>query len=733
MTETQATSNARLDRRLAPVIFTATIFLSAGLLFFVQPLFARLVLPEIGGAPAVWTTAMLFFQVTLLLGYVYAHVLTRHVPIRIQPFVHLGIWAVALLFLPLSIHEGWLYDPGRSTVLQTLTLFAFGVGVPFALLSANSPLLQAWYARSGGPRAEDPYFLYGASNIGSLLALLAFPLLAEPLFGMSRIGAAWAIGFIGLGALLAASGGLAATGRRMPSIPAGLSHIMITPRQIGLWLLLSFVPSSLMLAITTKISTDLGAIPLIWVVPLSLYLLSFVIAFRSLSHAVRRGLTAVTLVSLVVLTICASSVFAPSGTVLIAVFLIAAFFCIAVFCHHRLYDSRPSAEDLTVFYVTMSVGGALGGLFNSIIAPSLFDTMLEVPLSILAAAAAYAIASNGRGARSLAIGILIGAVLLAAWVATVFAFGMPPATATAFILIVAASSGLLVFRKAALAPLAVTGLFFAFESTLETGETLFTDRSFFGSHRVGDRDGLRVYVNGNTIHGMQHTDEIDMRPTPLSYYHPGGPMAQIIQSGRGQASDSVGVLGLGVGSLACYAIPGQSWEFYEIDETVDRVARDPALFGFLSECTPDAPTHLGDARIVLRDQERAYDILYLDAYSSDFVPIHLVTKEAVQLYRDRIAKDGLLVFHISNRYYDLSAPLARIGDALGLQMAIRRDRPDLTLDENEGRNPSDVLVMSPDPDWIEALQQTADWTPIKGDGKRIWTDDFANLLSARKF
>ena len=268
------TQLAEKPRWLAPSLFSATIFLSASLLFFVQPLFTKIVLPHVGGAPAVWTTAMLFFQTVLIGGYLYAHLISRHLTVRSQIAVHLVLWALALSFLPLAVTEGWRYDAEQSTAGQTLLLFAAGVGLPFAVLSANAPLIQSWYARSRGYSADDPYFLYGASNLGSLIALLGFPLVAEPLFGADQIGWGWTIGFWALGVLLLASGFMAcgSMARAADEVQTEAAPSLQTRLR---WVLIAFVPSSLMLAITTKLSTDIGSVPLIWVIPLALFLLTW--------------------------------------------------------------------------------------------------------------------------------------------------------------------------------------------------------------------------------------------------------------------------------------------------------------------------------------------------------------------------------------------------------------------------------------------------------------------------
>ncbi len=731
-------SPARRKQWVVPAVFTLTIFVSASLLFFVQPLFAKLVLPQIGGAPGVWTTAMLFFQVVLLVGYIYAHLLTRHVPLKWQLPIHLAVWAGALWFLPLSVSESWAYDPTASTAWQTLSLFALGVGVPFGMLSANAPLLQSWYAKSDGPSAHDPYFLYGASNFGSLLALLGFPLLAEPLFGAQAIGWGWAAGFVAFGALLMISGLL--TLRARPAAQTGDTHVHIvapptniTASTVAIWLLLAFVPSTLMLSITTKISTDLGSFPLIWVVPLSLYILSFVIAFSNrplFSNTVSRPLAAGAIAVMAVLMSHQSS---GIQTWLSALFFAPALFIVAVHAHRALYERRPDAAHLTLFYIIMSVGGALGGLFNSIIAPVAFSGIYEGVISVILAALLLTLGTKTIPVRPLAHGLLSAAAVL-------FAFSLlrgtdsegPVAMITSLGLMAGFAILLARLARAPVAILAAVVVFLAADMLSLSKDYTFKDRSFFGAHTVYDTDGLRVYGNGTTIHGYQYVDETGTRPTPLSYYHANSPMAQILTTTDGIETARIGIVGLGVGSLACYARPGQSWEYYEIDEMVDRVARTPEMFNFMSHCAPGSSTHLGDARIVLAQQDLTFDIMVLDAYSSDSIPVHLVTREAIEMYLDRLASDGVLVFHISNRYYDLTQPLARIAGETGLLAAKRVDAPDPAAPLPKGAKPSVVMMLTPDAGKMSALLRDPRWLAVASDGGTAWTDDHAHLLSALK-
>jgi len=721
-------------RLLAPIVFTLTIFLSASLLFFVQPLFAKLVLPKIGGAPGVWTTAMLFFQMVLLAGYVYAHVLIRYVSNRLQLPIHLVFWGLALWFLPLSVSADWTYDASVSTAWQTLLLFAVGVGVPFGMLSANAPLLQAWYSRSGGPSADDPYFLYGASNFGSLLALVAFPFIAGPVFGIGQISWAWAAGFVGFGGFLAVSGllsfGGAATTRLQDAEERGRAVESISAPTVAKWLFLAFVPSSLMLSITTKVSSDLGSFPLVWVVPLALYILSFVVTFSKrqlLPKHISRYLAIASLATLAILmSFWVGSYLSWIGAVLYA----PALFFIAVEAHRTLYDSRPSARNLTVFYITMSVGGALGGLFNSILAPVIFNDIYEGQVSVLFAAFVLLAVAHKVSSRSVAMGVLVAAIVLIPFLLVdgIFDQTMPITAAMGLMLVFALA--LIALNKTPVAIVSAIAVFLGTEYFSDKGEFLFKDRSFFGSQKVFEEDGIRVYGNGTTVHGYQFVDEPGPRPTPLSYYYPQSPMAQVLTSARGRQSENIGIVGLGVGSLACYAQAGQNWEFYEIDAMVDRVARDTSMFTFMSECAPGSKTHLGDARIVLEQQDFSFDILVLDAYNSDAIPLHLVTQEAVELYVKRLQSDGLLVFHISNRYFDLSQPLARIAGSLGLNAAIRYDFPASGESLPRGARASIVLTMSPDEARIQELLKDTSWQEIVSDGGKVWTDDNADPLSA---
>ncbi|MGJ8582477.1 MAG: transporter [Marinosulfonomonas sp.] len=701
-----------------------TIFLSASLLFFVQPLFTKVVLPHVGGAPAVWTTAMLFFQTVLIGGYLYAHIITRHLSMRAQIGLHLSLWALALIFLPLAVAEGWSYDAEKSTAWQTLMLFAGGVGLPFAVLSANAPLIQSWYARSNGYSSDDPYFLYGASNLGSLIALLGFPLVAEPLFGATQIGWGWTIGFWTLGALLLCSGLMVGkgTGTVAQAPQRSAAPSLVTRFH---WGLIAFVPSSLMLAVTTKLSTDVGSVPLVWVIPLALFLLTFVLVFTNKPIVSNDTLRLGYLLGLGGLAAVFSNLMGLHVSIPSAVLTVAAFFLAALYAHALLYAARPSPEHLTTFYVTMSVGGALGGFFNSIVAPNLFNELHEGAITV-AIAALLLLDAKSKPSR-LAIWAACGLALLLSVQGPFTNVAGPTVLAilSAGLLVVIATTIRAHHQAQALVILSVlvVGQTFANHET-----PLLSDRSFFGAHKIVERDGLRIYGNGTTTHGAQRIADLNSaRPEPQFYYHKNGPMAQVLTSATGTAAQSVGIVGLGIGALACYGKPHQDWHFYEIDALVDQIARDPRHFTFMDTCAPDAPTYLGDARMVLADQDQlTFDILVLDAYSSDSVPVHLTTYEALELYMNRLGDDGLLIFHISNRYYDIGRPLGRIAEALGLEARIQNYAGNKT--DDPGDVGSVVVAMARSQDALGVTLTDPRWKNLPSDGGRVWSDDFANVL-----
>lgn len=725
----QSTEGNNHYKVITPLLFTVTIFISAALLFFVQPLFAKIVLPHLGGAPAVWTTAMLFFQSVLIVGYIYSHLLTKYLPVTAQVGVHIVLWTCALLFIPLSIPESWSVNAEGSITIQTLVLFAVGVGMPFAFLSANAPLIQHWYGLSDGPSSDDPYFLYGASNLGSLGALLAFPLIAEPLFGARSISIGWAGAFIFLGILLGTCGFMVKKPKEVLIDDENL-QTKAPPKLIDYlkWLALAFIPSSLMLSVTTHVSVDVGSFPLLWVIPLSLYLLTFVLGFRN-----KPLLGEKKLYWAAVLSIAAMAFFSSYGFIdyyMIPILFIL-FFIVALKSHSVLYRERPSKDSLTVFYIVISIGGAIGGVFNSIIAPTVFNDSYELKLTLLFCSMLPILLYKSNFKKSDLLKSALLSCMIFCILAVYLILKIELTILTLLLIFYVYLLVVLALRENPFSLSASTASFLISVFILTNSSSIFKDRSFFGVHEVHDTSDVRVYANGTTVHGKQLISELDAeRPRPLSYYYDQGPFGQILKSDSASKLTDIGVVGLGVGSLACYAQPGQNWQFYEIDAAVVEIAKEKEIFTYLQQCADTAPIHLGDARVVLEGQETTkFDLLVIDAFSSDSIPIHLLTHEAMQLYLDRLKSNGILLIHISNRYFRIGPAVARSIDALGLEARIQYHRVDSNHPLVDVVDPSNTVIIARTEANLAEFVNNKDWQPLISDGKSLWTDDFANILS----
>ena len=715
--------------------FVATIFLGSFLLFLVQPMIARMALPRLGGAPSVWNSAMLVYQGLLLAGYAYAHWLGRLRPRR-QGAVHLAFLILAGLALPIGLLSA-TPSPGANPFLWVPWLLMASIGPLFFVVSAQAPLLQRWFALT---RGGDPYPLYAASNLGSFGGLIAYPLLVEPLMPVGQQRWLWSAGYallvllVSWCALKLPKGAADAAADEAPARAPGW-------RLIGKWILLAAVPSGLILSTTLYITTILLAMPLLWVLPLGAYLLSFTVAFSA-----RRGpAEAITRLAPLMLLLSAFAVFFNQDLLAIAfsAVSIASLFTTGVALHGRLFDSRPAPGQLTVFYLAMSVGGVLGGIFCALVAPLVFDWIYEH--LILLVAAAWLI--EGRNpfdrvtrfwnadprARKLTIGAIILLVVLAAGAKDLFGL-LAPWQATRWFVLAIIAIAIVAIGNRALFTSAIAAFLFAaggrdqIELSARPG---MTTRSFFGIYSIREgRNDSRVLAHGTTVHGVQNLGAPDRRRLPTSYYG--------LLSGVGlglQATPAlfgpqarIAVVGLGAGTLACYARPGQHWTFYEIDPAVVEIARDPRRFTFLSTCTPNAPVKIGDARLLIeREPAATADVLVVDAFTSDAVPMHLLTREAFAAYRRLLSDRGLLLVHISNRYLDLSPVVAAAASSGGWQARLRSYRPDRSR-LNEFR--SEWVAMSPSRETIERLVGNGDgWNGLHGHhGFEPWTDDHASVL-----
>lgn len=736
------------DRSSAIVLgtFAGTILLSALLLFSVQPMFAKLVLPRLGGSPSVWAVSMVFFQAVLLAGYCYAHFLNRRLPPRIAPIVHLALCGAAALALPFGLPQIG-EPPTGDAYLWLIGVLALGVGLPFFAVSANAPLLQAWFARTGHRDAADPYFLYGASNFGSLVALLSYPFLIEPLFGLSAQGRVWTAGFLCLTALIAVCGFYAASGAAAAADTPAQATAPETSRPTwtnrAVWVGLAFVPSGLLVAFTTFISTDIASAPLLWVIPLALFLLTFMLVFCE-RPPIPHHLLVLAQPALVCTTVLGLTISGKFGLTLAVFTGSAAFFVTMMVCHRELYLRRPGGAHLTEFYLWMSVGGVLGGIFAALIAPQLFNTVLELPVLLVAGlfclpGIADAFADQQRRNRALALlGLGAGGIVI---VALALWLGLPRNNTTGSIGVIALVflTVAVILDRASPLNLAAYGVVASLACALlpSPNASGHVERSFFGVHRVVTTlDGeARLLLHGSTLHGIERLKDADgrtiERPVPSTYYHPASPMARGIDVARrnapaGKAFD-VGIVGLGAGSMACYVKPNDHWRFYEIDPSVVRIARDPSLFTYVSKCHPGADIVTGDARLTLaKEPAGRFDYLVVDAFSSDAVPVHLLTREALQLYLEKVGPSGLVAMHISNRHLDLvavaSALVASIPGVHGIYALGEGDEKNYNIG-------SVVLFVSRSQKTIEDAAAMKGARSLPPPRMQAWTDDKSDILS----
>ena len=716
---------------VTPVLFTLSILLSAGLLFFVQPLLTRLVTPKIGGAAGVWTTATLFFQCVMIGGYLYAHLLTRLPRIRHQIGIHLLLWLVATTFLPMEVAADWALQTGTAIQTQTLILYGITVGAPFFFLSANAPLIQTWYGRTRGQSSHDPYFLYGASNVGALIALIGFPLVAEPFFGISAISMGWSMGFILLGALLFISAFWTTHDHPDAKTVLRISDKKSDMRIMMRWAAIAFVPSSLMLALTTKVTTDFGSFPLLWVIPLALYLMTYVAGFQSKALLSDKTMVWLYPCAIAVLGVTGIASFANLLTLEVAVVMALAFTVVSLHLHRRLYKLRPDPSRLTVFYLTISIGGAAGGFFNAIMAPGLMGGMYEFALTVLAAAAVLLLRLDGelRSASPFISAALVTAIIFILAVdGQYLQMVATPYNLTVVTLISCILLALVKYRTVGVLLLsAVTVATVALDGR---GVSIYEERNFFGLHRVADNGELRVYMNGTTIHGGQISgDTID--PEPIYYYRRDGALGEIASSASWKDADQVGIMGLGVGAMLAYRAPDQIIDVFEIDPGVVQIAKDPKLFNFMSSYGEDARIFVGDGRIQLEKRKSDYGVLLIDAYSSDAVPMHLSTVEAMEVFMEDVSEDGVLAYHISNRYFDLRKPLGAAAAHLGHRAFYIYDEPAMGAAAHEVAILALVVVRNGQmPDFLQ--DPDTRWEEIKVDPAHAWTDDRSSPFTSLK-
>jgi hypothetical protein len=731
--------------RLILIVYTAAIFTSALLLFSVQPLFTKMVLPRLGGSPAVWSVAMVFFQSLLLGGYAYAHYLMR-VQNRIVPVaVHLVLLVVALLTLPLSIANGWGEPPTSGYAFWLLGLFAVSIGLPFFALAANNPLLQAWFVRTGHPNGPDPYFLYASSNIGSFLALLSYPVLLEPMFTLRTQNLIWT-GLYGVLILLIGSCGVLLL-RSPANVVVAQNDDTDAPAPgwalRARWIFLAAVPSGLLIAVTAHISTDVAAAPLLWVLPLSLYLLTWVLVFQSrplLPHKWVLMVQPLAISGVIVLL----AVGGEQNLLLTLGGHLLGFFVIAMACHGELARTRPASKYLTGFYVALSFGGMVGGLFAGLIAPYAFSWIAEYPILIALAVLCRPPVDERLSQWNRWYWPLLATVAVAliapsyssgkvfTWVDDHRVYVISAVALTGMILAI-----LLKADRAKLAGIAILALVLIRVYPQDAGR-VETVRSFFGVHKiVVTPDGqYHVLMHGTTIHGAEkfRNDDgspVTGRPEAITYYHKDGGIGQAITAVRERKGGPlrVAVIGLGSGTLTCASEPGEDWKFFEIDQSMVDTARDPKYFTFIQSCEPNLKPVIGDARLTFaKEPDGIYDLIIVDAYSSDAIPIHLATEEAMEIYKQKLAPQGAVVMHVSNRHLELASVVVGIADANDLKSWV--------YSEDSGRDneyifSTSVVVSAREEADVGALASSDKWALTEAeDNQRVWTDDYSNVLGA---
>jgi spermidine synthase len=668
------------------MLYAGTIFLSSFLLFLVQPLIARLILPWFGGSAAVWTTCMLFFQALLLAGYAYAHWLVKLSSKRREAGIHTVLLVAAIATLPIAPAEAWKPVGTEEPISRILLLLGATVGLPYFLLAATSPLLQAWFARARP--GENPYRLFAVSNLASLVALLGYPFLVEPFFGGAQQVSVWSWLFAAFAVLCAAMAWMTPKAA-VEAAPADEAPAP-TKATYRLWLALAATGSALLLAVTNHLTQNVAAVPLLWLVPLTLYLASFIITFEGKGWYRPEWFWSILLVWLGAMGwFLVDSDFQLDLQVQLAIFL-PGLFLGCLFCHGELYRLRPAASRLTAFYLAVSAGGALGGLLVAVVAPFAFTGYYELGIALVALAllAAVRFAALNPWARWGSLAVLLGVAGCA-----------------------------------------------AYDGFRYQRDVRVATRSFYGVLRVkeygeaGEESHLRRLLHGTIMHGEQYMHD-KFRGMLTTYYHEDSGIGAAVRS-LGERPARVGVIGLGVGTIAAYGRPGDVYRFYDIDARVMHVALTE--FTYLRESKARIELALGDARLQLeREPPQGFDVLAVDAFSSDAIPVHLITREALGVYLRHVKPDGIVAFHVSNRFLELIPVVARIAQENGAHAVVVKDDPD--EEEDNRRSRTDWVLVSRDP---EALKRKAivDRKGAPAPDKpewRSWTDDYSNLIQILK-
>jgi hypothetical protein len=731
---------------VSPVfLFAITLFLSATLMFILQPMFGKILLPLLGGTPAVWNTCMVFYQTLLFLGYLYAHRLSTHSNHQRQIQIHTALLIFSFIALPVGLSDNINPPTDSNPTLWLIWTLFIAIGVPFFVVSTTAPLLQKWFSQCGHASSHDPYYLYAASNAGSLLALLSYPFLIEPNIGLASQRLLWSFAYGGLCLLIIGCAVLmwktqANNQDDVAEIELDDIAPLSTKQQLH-WLALAFVPSSLLLGLTQFISTDIASVPLLWIVPLTIYLLTFILVFSKWADRIHPAMIAV---QPALLTVFIAYSFINPAVLPFWLDLILhslAFFIAVMVCHGELARNRPATRHLTQFYLIMSFGGMLGGLFNTFVAPFVFNAVYEYPIMIVAALLLRPGFFKGQWwlQSMFPVAVFIGG--LAVFFGSDQLFDYFDLIGGALILLAGLTYS---FRKSPLAIGLLTAVILIFTISLHNmaSSTLYQQRSFFGVLSVRNTviadenqnpETVRELYHGTTKHGAERLTAANIT-TPLTYYSRPGPIGQVFSEFDGENQNWViGAVGLGAGALACYSKDNQHWHFFEIDPLVVQVAKNPNWFNYLNRCNKKAEMIVGDARLSLeKEDDGSFDLLIMDAFSSDAVPTHLLTREALELYLRKLNDNGLLAFHITNRHLAIKNVLADHVNTMHLAALLQEFKPET---EQPLVVATDWVVISKNPERLQRLQQSrlGHWQKLPLTfGLQPWTDDFTHIIGIWK-
>lgn len=698
-----------------PIVFTLTSFIGASLLFIVEPLIAKMLLPEFGGSSSVWTLSTFFFQAIMLAGYLFIHFTSKSGPRR-QPLWQLGLVIPALLFLPLSL-PAMSSIPTQEPFTRILLTLVVLVGLPFLVISTTGPLIQKWYSWTNGPRNDDPYFIYAASNSGSFIGLLAYPFIIEPFISLEAQRNLWSVGFVAFLLMVAFCGFIVF--RQNHSVSASLKQAVdkagevteaivakLSLKRQFWWIFLAFIPASLQLGLVSYITTDIASFPLLWIVPLTIYLATMIAAFARKSRKPPRwaiisgALFAVASIYVAVFATSVNSLFSILFTMSLFMLTLA---LVSYAAHGSLAADRPETAYLTKYFVLISLGGAIGGAFNGLIAPFVFKTPVEFPIVLALSLLMLTVFLKDKTHRYALVALV-----------TLFAILM-----------------------------ASTGGFSSNKGSIAQG------RSFYGAWNVGtylsdSGEQIREFSHGTTSHGSQIISE-DRKGIPTSYYALGGPLSNLVDEALQNDQPEITVIGLGTGAMAAYANADTTMNFIEVDQQVIEVAEDPSMFTYLSDAKDrgaSIKSVLGDGRKMAEDiEDGSQDLIAIDAFSSDSIPVHLLTEEAFAIYESKLKPGGIIAVHISNRVFDLEPVVLNNSEKIGF-IALTKDgfgKSDSLPNESrwmaltDDSSVADRLRAIPKlPVEGESSSESAYdlWIDTPQNKSLSWTDDHSSVLEA---